>query len=200
MSDLIIATKQTTASLIAAAEQAYNWTGVFPAACLPGIAPLTEGALSQTKDQMVRDFKRHKNGLVGIQSGSNGIAILMRRVPVRDDLPSELAKRFFDPDRFLVTRTKTVNLRGGRVSLVDTVIIKSRFSFPCGMSTNDPSVVLVPDGSWALFATDHERVIGYRNLGLAISIQQINGGTFANREILKLSSHDCASLFSRGAK
>lgn len=199
MSNFIKTPQQNSTALIAAAEQAYDWSGVLPAACLPGITPLA-GALPQNKSQMVRDFKRHKNGLVGLQSGSKGIAILLRTLSVSGDRPSELTSRFFDPDRFLVTRTKTVNLAGGRMSLADTVVLKSSFGFPMGMRTNDPSIVLVPDGSWALFSPVEEAVIAYRRSGLVVSIRQLNGGTFTNREIMEPSSDDWADLLGRNAK
>jgi hypothetical protein len=199
MYEFLSTPKQTSAAMIAAAEQAYDWSGVYPAACLPGIEPLAEGALSQTKAQMVRDFKRHKGALVGLRSSAKCLAILRREVPVGDDRPSELVRRFFDPDRFLVTRTKLVNLGDRRISIADTVVIKSPFSFPCGMSTNDPSIELEPDGSWALFSTGNERVIGYRRSGLAFSIKQLNDGTFTNREIMDPTSHDWAALFGEGS-
>ena len=200
MSDFVTASKQKSAAVIAAAEQAYEWSGVLPAACLPGVAPLAEGVLSQTKAEMVRDFRRHKNGLVGLPSSSKGLAILLRNVPVDEDHPTKLAKRFFDPDRFLVTRTKTVNLAEGRLSLVDTVVVKSPFGFPFGMRTNDPNIVLVPDYSWALFSTYDETVVAYRHSNLVVSIKQLNGGTFTNREIMKPSSDDWAALLGRDAK
>lgn len=44
MSNFFKASRQNSAALIAAAEQAYDWSGVLPAACLPGIAPLAGGA------------------------------------------------------------------------------------------------------------------------------------------------------------
>lgn len=113
MSDFIETSQHNSAALIATAKQAYDWSGVLPAACLPGIGPLAEGALSQTKSQMVQDFKRHKKSMVGLPSSSKGLAILLRNVLGDDDSPSELAHHFFDPDRFLVTRTRTVDLAKG---------------------------------------------------------------------------------------
>lgn len=200
MSNFIKASRQNSAALIAAAEQAYDWSGVLPAACLPGIAPLAGGAPPQNRSQMVRDFKRNKNGMVGLPSGSRGIAILQRNVPVGDDCPSELASRFFNPDRFLVTRTKTVNLAKARVSLADIVVLRSSFGFPMGMKTNDPTILLVPDGSWALFPTNEEAVVAYRHSGLVISTRRLNGGTFTNREIMEPSSDDWAALLGRNSK
>ena len=200
MSNFVTAAKQKSADLIVAAEQAYEWSRVIPAACLPGVAPLSGGALAQTRSQMVRDFKRHKNGMVGLPNGSKGIVILLRTVSVGDDRPSELASRFFDPDRFLVTRTKTVNLAEGRLSIHDTVVLKSSFGFPMGKRSNDPSIVIVPDGSCALFSTEEETVIAYKRSGLIVSIRQLNGGNFKNREIMEPSPHDWAALLWRDAK
>jgi hypothetical protein len=200
MPDFIEASQQNSAALIATAKQAYDWSGVLPAACLPGIAPLAGGALSQTKSQMVQDFKRHKKAMVGLPSSSKGLAILLRKVPVDDDRPSELTSRFFDSDRFLVTRTKTINLAKGRMSLAETVVLKSFCGFPMGMRTNDPTIVLVPDGSWALFPTKKETIVAYRHSSLVVSIKQLNGGTFSNREIMNPSSDDWAALLGRDPK
>lgn len=200
MSDFTKATQQNSSTLIATAEQAYDWSGVLPAACLPGLTPLAGGTLSQTKSQMVRDFMRYTNCMVGLRSGTNGVAILNRSVPVDDDRPSELASRFFDPDRFLVTRTKTINLAEERMSLIETVVVRSPFGFPVGMRTNDPTIVLVPDSSWALFSTEEATVISYGCSGLIVSIEHLNGGTFTNREIMKPSSDDWAALLGRNAK
>lgn len=199
MSEVFVTSKQTNAALIAAAQQAFGWSGVFPAACLPGRVPLSQGALAQSEAQMVRDFKRHKKSLVGLRSSSKGLAILVRNVPVGVDRPSELARRFFDPERYLVTRTKTVDLAESRITLIDTVVIKSPFGFPLGMRTKDPSIVLVPDDSWALFSTAGETVIGFQRASLAMSLQQLDGGTFTNRDIMELSPDDWAALLGRDA-
>jgi hypothetical protein len=200
MSDFIITSKPRNGALIADAEKAYKWSGVYPASCLPGIAPLAEGPRAQTMAQMARDFKRNKNGLIGLPSGSKALALLLHRGSLNDDTSSEQEKLFFDPDKFLVTRTKTVDLNEGRISIAHTVVIKSPFNFPLGMSTVDPNIVLVPDDSWALFSTGGEKVIAYRRAGLAVSIRQLNGGTFDNRELMELSSNDWASLLGRAAK
>lgn len=197
MSDSIKKLRQSNAALITAAEQAYDWSGVFPTVCLPGVGPLEAGELAQNRSQMVRNFKRHKNGMVGLLSSPKGLAILVRTVPVRNDHPSDLAKRFFDPDRFLVTRTKTSNLATGSITLNDSVVLKSPFGFPLGMRTNDPTVVLVPDGSSALFSPNEETVVAYQRSRLVLSIRQLNRGTFKNREIMEPSGSDWAILLGR---
>jgi hypothetical protein len=194
MINFITEPKPKTSALIEEAKQAYEWSGVLPTSCWPGVGPISQGALSQTQSQMLRDCKRNKNGLVGLPSAPKGLAILVRKVLVGEDYPSQLAERFFDPDTFLVTRTKTINLRDGRIALNETVVVKSPFDFPCGMKTNDPSIVVAPNHSWALFATKGERVIAFRRSGVIVSIQQLNGGTFTNREIMDPSSYDWAIL------
>lgn len=200
MSDFIITPKLINGALVADAGTAYQWSGVYPASCLPGIAPLAEGPRAQTKAQMARDFKRNKKGLIGLPSGSKTLAILLHKALVDRDDPSEQEKLFFDPDKFLVTRTKTVNLRKNQISIVHTVVIKSKFGFPFGMQTRDPNIILVPDNSWALFSTRGERVVAYKRSGLMVSIQQLNGGTFENRELMEPSPNDWASLLGRPTK
>lgn len=85
------------------------------------------------------------------------------------------------------------------MSLADTVVLKSFCGFPMGMRTNDPTIVLVPDGSWALFPTNKETVVAYKRSGVIVSITQREGGTFANREIMEPSPHDWAALLGRDA-
>ena len=43
MFDFTITPKPRNGALIADAEKAYKWSGVYPASCLPGIAPPAEG-------------------------------------------------------------------------------------------------------------------------------------------------------------
>lgn len=184
--------------LITDAKHAHHWSGVYPAACLPGFAPLSEGPAPKSMAQMLHDFSRHEQALIGLGASEN-LSILLRTSSADNTCKSQLADEFFDPDRYLITRTETVDLTTGKTSLTDTVVVKTRIKFPRGKRTNDPNIVVVPDDSWNLFSTDGTTTVVYQNMGLAVSLWQLNGGNFTNRTIMELSDHALTVLFGRTA-
>lgn len=184
--------------LMAEAKHAHSWSGVYPAACLPGLAPLSDGPSPKSMMQMQRDFNRHELALIGL-GDSKDLAILHRTLSADSNGSSKLADEFFDPDRYLITRTETVNLASGKTTLTDTVVVKTPIRFPRGKRTSDPNIVVVPEDSWNLFSTKGTTTIVYQHMGLAVSLWQLNKGNFTNRGIMELSGNAVAALFGRTA-